>query len=109
MKQWGLVLFVFLLFQEQGSFVRVEADDGFVKTKGMQLMLDGSPFYANGFNAYWLMYMAADPSQRSKVSTAFQEAKQHGLNIARTWAFSDGGDRPLQYSPGSYNEQMFQV
>ncbi|EOY14814.1 hypothetical protein QUC31_000221 [Theobroma cacao] len=108
MKQWGLVLFVFLLFQEQGSFVRVEADDGFVKTKGMQLMLDGSPFYANGFNAYWLMYMAADPSQRSKVSTAFQEAKQHGLNIARTWAFSDGGDRPLQYSPGSYNEQMFQ-
>ncbi|XWS14550.1 hypothetical protein CRYUN_Cryun35bG0019600 [Craigia yunnanensis] len=71
-------------------------------------MLNGSPFYANGFNAYWLMYMAADSSQRSKVSTAFQQAKQHGLNIARTWAFSDSGDRPLQYSPGSYNDQMFQ-
>ncbi|XVF73776.1 hypothetical protein PTKIN_Ptkin13bG0009100 [Pterospermum kingtungense] len=105
---WGLILFVYLLFQEQGSFVHVKADDGFVKTKGVQLMLNGSPFYANGFNAYWLMYMASDSSQRSKVSTAFQQAKQHGLNIARTWAFSDGGDRPLQYSPGSYNEQMFQ-
>ena len=109
MKHWGLILFGFLLFQERRIFLHVKADDGFVKTKGVQLMLNGSPFYANGFNAYWFMYMAADPSQRSKVSTAFQEAKQHGLNIARTWAFSDGGDRPLQYSPGSYNEKMFQV
>ncbi|XVF63817.1 hypothetical protein PTKIN_Ptkin09bG0117000 [Pterospermum kingtungense] len=108
MKHWGLILFGFLLFQEHRFFPNVKADDGFVKTKGVQLMLNGSPFYANGFNAYWLMYMAADPSQRTKVSSAFQEAKQHGLNIARTWAFSDGGDRPLQYSPGSYNEQMFQ-
>ncbi|OMO75164.1 Glycoside hydrolase, family 5 [Corchorus olitorius] len=108
MKLLGLVLFTFFLFQKQGIFLHVEADDGFVKTKGMQLMLNGSPFYANGFNAYWLMYMAADPSQRSKVSTAFQDAQQHGLTIARTWAFSDGGDRPLQYSPGSYNEQTFQ-
>ncbi|XVF26253.1 hypothetical protein REPUB_Repub13aG0283000 [Reevesia pubescens] len=64
-------------------------------------MLNGSPFYANGFSAYWLIYMAADPSQKTKVSSAFQQAKQHGLNIARTWAFSDGGDRPLQYSPVS--------
>ncbi|OMO87554.1 Glycoside hydrolase, family 5 [Corchorus capsularis] len=108
MKVLGLVLFAFFLFQKQGIFLHVKADDGFVKTKGMQLMLNGSPFYANGFNAYWLMYMAADPSQRSKVSTAFQDAQQHGLTIARTWAFSDGGDRPLQYSPGSYNEQTFQ-
>ncbi|XVF25050.1 hypothetical protein REPUB_Repub13aG0180500 [Reevesia pubescens] len=108
MKRWGLVLFVFLLFQEQGNFVKVKADDGFINTQGVQLMLNGSPFYANGFNVYWLMYMAADPSQKTKVSSAFQQAKQHGLNIARTWAFSDGGDRPLQYSPGSYNEQMFQ-
>ncbi|KAH9711313.1 Mannan endo-1,4-beta-mannosidase 7 [Citrus sinensis] len=53
------------------------------------------------------MYVASDPSQRSKVSTAFHEAASHGLTVARTWAFSDGGYRPLQRSPGSYNEQMF--
>ncbi|KAL4296799.1 hypothetical protein GQ457_12G031130 [Hibiscus cannabinus] len=109
MKHWGLIfLFVFLVFEDEGNVLHAKADDGFVETKGVQLMLNGSPFYANGFNAYWLMYMAADPYQRSKVSTALQQAKQHGLNIARTWAFSDGGDRPLQYSPGSYNQQMFQ-
>ncbi|XVF36073.1 hypothetical protein REPUB_Repub19eG0026900 [Reevesia pubescens] len=77
MKRWGLVLFVFLLFQEQGNFVKVKADDGFIRTQGVQLLLNGIPFYANGFNAYWLMYMAADPSQKTKVSSAFQQAKQH--------------------------------
>lgn len=69
--------------------------------------MNGNLYFANGFNAYWLMYVASDPSQRSKVSTAFHEAASHGLTVARTWAFSDGGYRPLQRSPGSYNEQMF--
>ena len=100
---WGVVLFVLLFFQQ------VISDDGFVKTRGVQLVLNEVPFYANGFNGYWLMYIASDPSQRDKVSSAFQEAKNHGLSIARTWAFSDGGYQPLQNSPGSYNEQMFQV
>lgn len=72
-------------------------------------MSNGYPFYANGFNAYWLMYIASDPSQRSKVTAAFREASSHGLTVARTWAFSDGGYRPLQYAPGSYNEDMFKV
>nr|AGG82699.1 endo-1,4-beta-mannosidase [Morus alba var. multicaulis] len=101
-EQWGVVLFSLL------SFHQVLAEDGFVKTRGVQLVLNGYPFYANGFNAYWLMYIASDPSQRDKVSSAFQEAKNHGLSIARTWAFSDGGYMPLQYSPGSYNEKVFQ-
>ncbi|KAK4794342.1 hypothetical protein SAY86_012336 [Trapa natans] len=82
--------------------------DGFVATSGVHFMLDGSPFYGNGFNAYWLMFLGSDPAQRSKVSLAFEEATSHGLTIGRAWAFSDGGYSPLQYSPGSYNEQMFQ-
>ncbi|XP_027353756.1 mannan endo-1,4-beta-mannosidase 7-like [Abrus precatorius] len=109
MKHWFfLFLLVVYLTVEQGNLLHVEADGGFVRTRGVQLMLNGSPYYANGFNAYWLMYVASDPSQRTKVSSAFQEATKHGLNIARTWAFSDGGYKPLQYAPGSYNEQMFQ-
>ncbi|KAL0332913.1 UNVERIFIED_CONTAM: Mannan endo-1,4-beta-mannosidase 7 [Sesamum calycinum] len=79
----------------------------FIRTRGIHFFLNGTPFYANGFNAYWLMYLASDPSQRPKVSAAFRQAAAHGLTVARTWAFSDGGYRPLQYSPGSYNEQMF--
>ncbi|TKY75172.1 Mannan endo-1,4-beta-mannosidase 7 [Spatholobus suberectus] len=107
-RRFLLVFFVLYVTVEQSNLLHVEADAGFVKTRGVQLMLNGSPYYANGFNAYWLMYVASDPSQRNKVSSAFQEASNHGLNIARTWAFSDGGYKPLQYSPGSYNEQMFQ-
>ncbi|KAL5558004.1 hypothetical protein UlMin_034215 [Ulmus minor] len=102
MKHLGLVFFALFFVH------KVFGDGGFVKTRGNQLVLNGSPFYAHGFNAYWLMYVASDPSQRDKVSSAYQEAKSHGLTIGRTWAFSDGGYKPLQYSPGSYNEQMFQ-
>ncbi|KAF5181203.1 Mannan endo-1,4-beta-mannosidase [Thalictrum thalictroides] len=105
MKHWCVVFFVLLLIQQEAG--KVEAGDGFIRTRGLQFMLNGSPYYANGFNAYWLMYVASDPSQRNKISSAFQEASRHGLTVARTWAFSDAGYKPLQYSPGSYNEDMF--
>ncbi|KAF6162028.1 hypothetical protein GIB67_002617 [Kingdonia uniflora] len=109
MKKWGLFLLIALLMIQQESHLQnVEAaGDGFIQTRGMRFVLNGSPYYANGFNAYWLMYVASDPSQRNKVTSAFQQASRHGLTVARTWAFSDGGYRPLQYSPGSYNENMF--
>ena len=56
------------------------------------------------------MNVASDPSTSSKVSITFQEASQHGLNVARTWAFNDGGyNNALQISPGSYNENVFKV
>ncbi|KAF8695927.1 hypothetical protein HU200_036803 [Digitaria exilis] len=75
--------------------------DGFVRVQGTHFVLNGNPFFANGFNAYWLMTLGADPSQRSKAAGA-------GLSVARTWAFSDGGSNALQYSPGRYNENTFQ-
>lgn len=107
MRHLSWVLCLLLLIQQQGFQVQVEAGDGFIRTRGVHFVMNGSPYYANGFNAYWLMYLASDPSQRAKVSAAFREASSHGLTVARTWAFSDGGYRPLQYSPGFYNQQMF--
>ncbi|KAK6162905.1 hypothetical protein DH2020_002746 [Rehmannia glutinosa] len=80
---------------------------GFVGTRGSQFVMNGRPFYFNGFNAYWLMYMASDPLTRDKVTDTFGQASKYGMNVARTWAFSDGGYRALQTSPGSYNEDMF--
>ncbi|KAI3464928.1 hypothetical protein Pfo_021591 [Paulownia fortunei] len=108
MRNPCMIFLVLFLIHEQNLHSQVIAEDGFIRTEGVHFMLNGSPFYANGFNAYWLMYVASDPSQRNKISSAFQEAANHGLTIARTWAFKDGGYSPLQYSPGSYNEQMFQ-
>ncbi|CAN1835569.1 Mannan endo-1,4-beta-mannosidase 7 [Linum perenne] len=107
MKQLGAL---FLLVVIAVKAAATGEDGEFVKTKGAQLTLNGIPFYANGFNAYWLMYFAADPSpsQRQKVSTVFQEARSHGLSIARTWAFNDAQDRALQISPGVYSESTFQ-
>jgi len=110
MKHFALLFLLAILVPQECFNINVEAaGDGFVRTRGIHFMLNGNPYYANGFNAYWLMYTAADPSQRFKVSNAFREATSHGLTVARTWAFSDGGYSPLQYSPGFYNEQMFKV
>ncbi|KAJ6398411.1 hypothetical protein OIU77_019252 [Salix suchowensis] len=107
MTRLALALLLVTLIHQGCFHFQVEAGDGFIRTRGVHFLLNGSPYYANGFNAYWLMYTASDPSQRPKVSAAFREAASHGLTVARTWAFSDGGYRPLQYSPGYYNEQMF--
>ncbi|KAI3794236.1 hypothetical protein L1987_36865 [Smallanthus sonchifolius] len=110
-KNLALSILLLALLIQNNTFLETEAarvtNGGFITTNGVHFMLNGSPYYANGFNAYWLMILASDPSQRSKVTAAFQDASSHGLSVARTWAFSDGGVTPLQYSPGSYNEQMF--
>ncbi|EPS69785.1 endo-beta-mannanase [Genlisea aurea] len=107
MTRWApFVILVFIV--EQAKFAAAAARGAFVAVEGLSFVLDGIPFYANGFNAYWLMIVASDPAQRYRVSTAFQEAKAHGLNVSRTWAFSDGGYFALQASPGCYIEKTFQ-
>ncbi|XP_042988797.1 mannan endo-1,4-beta-mannosidase 4-like [Carya illinoinensis] len=97
---------VIVLLVLQGNFGSL-ACSSFVRTEGTHFVLNGKSLYLKGFNAYWMMYMASDPSTRAKVSTAFQQASENGMNVARTWAFSDGGFRPLQSSSGLYNEDVF--
>lgn len=84
------------------------ANEGFVRANGAHFELNGSPFLFNGFNSYWLMHVAAEPSERYKVTEVLREASSAGLSVCRTWAFSDGGDRALQISPGVYDERVFQ-
>jgi hypothetical protein len=82
----------------------------FVRTIGARFMLGGRPFYSNGFNAYWLMYMASNPGDRSKVIDTLDQASRLGAKLVRAWAFNDGGSsRPLQIAPGVYNEDTFLV
>ncbi|KAK1310970.1 Mannan endo-1,4-beta-mannosidase 2 [Acorus calamus] len=83
--------------------------DPFVTTRNTQFVLRGSPFLFNGFNSYWMMNLASDPSQRYKVSDVLREASAMGLTVCRTWAFSDGGNHALQISPGVYDERIFQA
>ncbi|KAI9180918.1 hypothetical protein LWI28_009431 [Acer negundo] len=99
---------VVLIFQHGDNYwVRANSDRGFTQINGTYFVMNGKPMNLNGFNAYWMMLHAADPSTRSKVTVVFQQASKYGMNIARAWAFSDGGDRPLQSSPGVYNENTF--
>ncbi|XP_022761384.1 mannan endo-1,4-beta-mannosidase 6-like isoform X2 [Durio zibethinus] len=86
----------------------VEGDDWqMVETKGNQFVVNGQPFYVNGFNTYWLMVFSADQSTRGKVSELFQQASSVGLTVCRTWAFNDGQWRALQKSPSVYDEEVF--
>lgn len=111
MKCFCLIAFLATVIAQSYSDLGVEAtsSDGFVSRNGVQFILDGKPFYANGFNAYWLTYEATDPDTRFKITYALQNATCHGLTIARTWGFRDGGYRALQTAPGSYDELTFKV
>ena len=90
-------------------FMMCQAQVSFVETRGTEFVVNGSPFLFNGFNSYWMMTMAAQPSERFKISNALRDAAAAGLTVCRTWAFSDGGPQALQMSPGVYNEAVFQV
>uniref|UniRef100_A0A5B7A9E2 mannan endo-1,4-beta-mannosidase n=2 Tax=Davidia involucrata TaxID=16924 RepID=A0A5B7A9E2_DAVIN len=80
-----------------------------VQKKGKQFVVNGQPFYVNGFNTYWLMVFAVDQSTRGKVSEVFQQASSVGLTVCRTWAFNDGQWRALQKSPSVYDEEVFKA
>ncbi|XP_011095154.1 mannan endo-1,4-beta-mannosidase 6 isoform X1 [Sesamum indicum] len=80
-----------------------------VQKSGNQFIVNGQPFYVNGFNTYWLMVFAVDQSTRGKVSEVFQQASAVGLSVCRTWAFNDGQWRALQTSPSVYDEDVFKA
>ncbi|XP_041027092.1 mannan endo-1,4-beta-mannosidase 6-like [Juglans microcarpa x Juglans regia] len=80
-----------------------------VEKQGNQFVVNGRPFYINGFNTYWLMAFAADESTRGKVTDAFKQASSVGLTVCRTWAFNDGQWRALQKSPSVYDEEVFKA
>ncbi|KAL2932293.1 Mannan endo-1 4-beta-mannosidase 6 [Bienertia sinuspersici] len=68
---------------------------------------DHQRVYVNGWNSYWLMEASVWDPSRSKVSKMLQKGAQMGLNVCRTWAFSDGpGPNSLQISPGVFNERV---
>ncbi|KAJ1285366.1 hypothetical protein BS78_03G274000 [Paspalum vaginatum] len=81
----------------------------FVERRGAQLFLDGRPFYVNGWNSYWLMDNAVEPSSRDRVSRMFRTGAEMGLTVCRSWAFNDGAYNALQVSPGHFDERVFKA
>ena len=100
----------FTILQQWESANWAHAESSFVKRNGRNFVVNGSHLYVNGFNSYWMMFVATNTTDRQKVTSTFQQAAAHGLTVGRTWAFNDGNTyRALQTSPGVYNEQVFQV
>ncbi|GER47083.1 mannan endo-1 4-beta-mannosidase 4 [Striga asiatica] len=78
-------------------------DEHFIGTKGSQFVVNGRPFYFNGFNSYWLMYMAADPTTREKgLDFVVSEAKKHGiyliLSLVNNWEGFGGKKQYVQWA-----------
>lgn len=80
----------------------------FVQRNGTHFVVDGKPFYVNGWNSYWLMAQGVDYTTRSAVKTVLQNGAAMGLSVCRTWAFYDGMDG-LQAEPGHYSEDVFRA
>ena len=57
---------------------------GYVTTKGSQFWLDHYPYYFSGANVYWLSQLVHD----DQYTAAFDELKDLGVTVIRTWAFS---------------------
>ncbi|WOK95414.1 mannan endo-1,4-beta-mannosidase 6 [Canna indica] len=80
---------------------------GFVGRNGTRFVVldDGSLFYVNGWNSYWLMSSGSS----EQVVEMLRRGRAMGMSVCRTWAFSDGGPNALQISPGRFDERIFQA
>lgn len=81
----------------------------FVGREGQHFVVEGQPFYVNGWNSYWLMTQAVEENTRSRVVSTFLHGAALGMTVCRTWAFNDAAYDALQTSPGAYSEKTFQV
>ncbi|KAF8411146.1 hypothetical protein HHK36_003689 [Tetracentron sinense] len=82
---------------------------GFVERNETRFMVDGKPFYVNGWNAYWLMDQAVEEFSRPRVRAMLKAGSKMGLTVCRTWAFNDGAYNALQISPGRFDERVFKA
>ncbi|KAL2937775.1 Mannan endo-1 4-beta-mannosidase 2 [Bienertia sinuspersici] len=105
----SLVAFIYMSFGGDIRFsVTKEHHFSFVERNGNQFMLDGKPFYVNGWNSYWFMDHGVDGFNRPRIKAMLQSGSKMGLTVCRTWAFNDGTYHALQLSPGVFDEQVFQ-
>ncbi|KAL2607931.1 hypothetical protein R1flu_026504 [Riccia fluitans] len=101
---------IFILQSFLSVVVRGDIRGGIIRRQGTQFVdSNGNPFVVHGCNFYWLMYQGADQWSRKFVDSVLDDAQNLGLNVGRTWAFSDGGYRALQVSPGKYDETVFKA
>lgn len=103
------IAFIYLSFGDLTISIYEKSKMGFVERNGTQFVLDGKPFYINGWNSYWLLDQAVDDYTRPRVRAMLRASAKMGLTVCRTWAFNDGAYNALQISPGKFDERVFQA
>ncbi|CAI0461019.1 unnamed protein product [Linum tenue] len=103
------VVFIYLSFGDLWPAYPVGPAWSFVQRNGTRFVLDGKPFYINGWNSYWLMDHSADYQRKHKASAMLEAGSKMGLTVCRTWAFNDGAHNALQVSPGRFEENVFRA
>ena len=88
---------------------QIHGHHGVVGREGKNFVLEGQPFYVNGWNSYWLMTQAVEERTRPRVVSIFKHGAALGMTVCRTWAFNDASYDALQITPGVYSEKTFKV
>lgn len=103
------VAFIYMSFGDLELARRQEPELAFVTRNGTQFIVDGRPFYINGWNSFWLMDHSAEEERKPRVRAMLEAGAKMGLTVCRTWAFNDGGYNALQVSPGRFDERVFRA
>ncbi|XP_002517909.2 mannan endo-1,4-beta-mannosidase 2 [Ricinus communis] len=103
------VAFLYMSFGDFKLSYHQGPELAFVTRNGTQFMVEGRPFYINGWNSFWLMDHSAEDDRKPRVSAMLQAGAKMGLTVCRTWAFNDGDYNALQVSPGKFDEGVFQA
>ncbi|KAK4438658.1 Mannan endo-1,4-beta-mannosidase 2 [Sesamum alatum] len=103
------VAFIYLSFGDLWINLQEDTNLSFVGRNGSQFIVDGKPFYFNGWNSYWMMDHAVDESSKPRIRAMLQAGAKMGLTVCRTWAFNDGDYNALQIAPGRFNERVFRA
>ncbi|KAL8512056.1 hypothetical protein ACS0TY_018496 [Phlomoides rotata] len=103
------VAFIYLSFGDLWTNINGDTKLSFVERNGTQFIVDGRPFYFNGWNSYWMMDHAVDEYRKPKIRAMLQTGAKMGLTVCRTWAFNDGDYNALQISPGRFDERVFRA
>ncbi len=84
----------------------------FVGRSGNRFMLNGSPVYPLGANAYFLREKAA-LGDTASVQRVLSRAASLGMTVIRSWAFFDSADSTnpavIQYRPGVFSENALRA
>ncbi|XP_022869478.1 mannan endo-1,4-beta-mannosidase 2-like [Olea europaea var. sylvestris] len=103
------LVFIYMSFGDLWIGFHGRSTSSFVKRNGTQFIVDGRPFYFNGWNSYWMMDHGVDESRRPRIREMLQTGAKMGLTVCRTWAFNDGAYNALQISPGRFDERVFRA